>query len=139
METTTPQPAGKQNDYPLLSDRVQSSFIDTILIVILMFVFASWLDRYENAPDWIRIALFFGLWAVYEPLCTTLGGTLGNHVKGIRVRRHSDADRKINFFQAFVRYILKISLGWISFLTIHSNAERRAIHDIVAQSVMIRK
>ena len=139
METTIKEPTVKQNEYPLLSDRVQSSFIDGILIIILMFVFASWLDRYENAPDWIRIALFFGLWAVYEPLCTTLGGTLGNQLKGIRVRRHADTDRNINFFQAFVRYILKISLGWISFLTIHTNAERRAIHDLVAQSVMIRK
>ena len=56
-----------QTEYPLLGDRVQSSFIDLILIVILMFVFASILDRYEHVPDWIRVVLFVGLWAVYEP------------------------------------------------------------------------
>jgi uncharacterized RDD family membrane protein YckC len=41
--------------------------------------------------------------------------------------------------QAFFRYVLKISLGWISFLTMHSNSQRRAIHDFAAGSVMIKK
>ncbi len=132
--TTIPE----QTEYPLLGDRVQSSFIDVILLVILMFVFASILDRYENVPDWIRIVLFIGLWAVYEPLCTTLGCTVGNYAKGIRVRQHDGITKRINIFQALVRYILKMGLGWISFVTIHSNPERRAIHDFAAGSVMIK-
>jgi len=139
METTAMEASVKQTEYPLLSDRVQSTFIDTIVIVVLMFVFASWLDRYDNAPDWIRIALFFGLWAIYEPLAISLGGTIGNYLKGIRVRNHEATEKKINFFQAFLRYLLKITLGWISFLTIHTNKEKRAIHDLAAGSVMIKK
>ena len=127
-----------QTEYPLLGDRVQSSFIDVILIIILMFVFASVLDRYENVPDWVRIVLFIGLWAVYEPVCTTLGGTVGNYAKGIRVRRHGGITKRINIFQALLRYILKIGLGWLSFVTIHSNTERRAIHDLAVGSVMIK-
>jgi uncharacterized RDD family membrane protein YckC len=129
----------KDVDYPTLSDRVQSTFIDGILIILLMFAFASILNRYENAPDWIRTALFFGIWGIYEPVCTTLGFTVGNYMKGIRVRRHSNTDKRINFFQALLRYILKFSLGWISFLTIHFNPQRRAIHDLAAGSVMIKK
>lgn len=43
------------------------------------------------------------------------------------------------YFQAIIRYIIKISLGWISFLTINSNYEKRAIHDFVAGSVVIKK
>ena len=128
----------EQTEYPLLGDRVQSSFIDLILIVILMFVFASVLDRYENVPDWIRIVLFVGLWAVYEPLCTSLGCTVGNYAKGIRVRQHNGITKRINIFQALLRYILKMGLGWLSFVTIHSNPERRAIHDFAAGSVMIK-
>ena len=125
--------------YPSLSDRVQSSFIDGMVIILSTFVFASILDKYQNAPDWIRIVLFFGLWAIYEPLCTTLGFTIGNFLKGIRVRQQSDTNQRINIFQAYMRYIIKILLGWISFLTIHTNPERRAIHDFAAGSVMIRK
>ena len=132
--TENPEPV----EYPLLGDRVQSSFIDLILIVILMFVFASVLDRYDNVPDWVRITLFVGPWAAYEPVCTSLGCTLGNLVKGIRVRQHEGTTKRINIFQALLRYILKIALGWVSFLTIHSNKERRAIHDLIAGSVMIK-
>jgi uncharacterized RDD family membrane protein YckC len=126
-------------EYPQLTDRIQSSFIDMLLIVAMMFVFSGILERYENAPDWIRVALFFGLWAIYEPLCTTLGATLGNYIKGIRVRQNGAINQRINFFQAFIRYVLKVLLGWISFLTIHTNPQKRAIHDIVAGSVMIRR
>ena len=108
-------------NYPLLTERVQSTFIDTIFIIIMMFVFSTILDRYENVPDWLRIFLFIGLWLIYEPICTTLGCTLGNYIKNIRVRKHSDITKRINIFQALVRYILKVALGWISFLTIHNN------------------
>ena len=125
--------------YPSLSERVQSSFIDAIFIVILMSVAASLLERYGTAPDWIRIALFFGIWGIYEPLCTTAGATIGNYIKGIRVRRVSNTGKRINFLQAFLRYILKMTLGWISFLSMHTNDQRRAIHDLAAGSVMIRR
>jgi hypothetical protein len=125
-------------EYPLLGDRVQSTFIDTILIIILMFVFAAILDKFENVPDWVRMVLFIGVWGVYEPLCTTLGFTVGNYIKNIRVRQVSDSTKRINIFQALIRYALKILLGWISFLTIHSNNERRAIHDFAVGSVMIK-
>ena len=136
METVTANDS--TTEYPSLSDRVQSTFIDGLLIIILMFTSAAILDRYENPPDWIRIALFFGLWAVYEPVCTTLGGTIGNHFKGIRVRQNDNEGKRIRFFQAFMRYVIKIALGWISFLTIHSNPQKRAIHDLAVGSVMVR-
>lgn len=140
METSTLTELKKDTaDYPGLSERVQSTFIDSIFIIVLMFAFASWLDRYENAPDWIRIALFFGLWAIYEPISTTLGGTIGNHLKGIRVRRIGNEAKRINFAQAFFRYITKIGLGWVSFVTIHANPKKRAIHDLIVGSVMIKK
>lgn len=139
METIFTDLPAVERQYPSLSDRVQSTFIDSILIVILMFIFSSWLDRFENAPDWIRMVLFVGLWGVYEPLCTTFGCTVGNYVKNIRVRNQNDRSRRINIPQAFVRYIGKISLGWLSFVTIHANKEKRAIHDLIAQSVMVKK
>ncbi|HYC28596.1 MAG TPA: RDD family protein, partial [Chitinophagaceae bacterium] len=65
--------------------------------------------------------------------------TIGNLIKGIRVRRVNDVQRPINIFQAFIRYITKTLLGWLSFITIHSNRDKRAIHDLAAGSVMVRK
>jgi uncharacterized RDD family membrane protein YckC len=124
--------------FPLLGDRVQSTFIDTMLIIISMFVISAVLDRFDNVPDWVRISLFVGIWLVYDPLCTALGCTLGNYVKGLRVRQHNDTTKKINIVLAVFRYIIKVSLGWISFLTINSNSEKRAIHDFIAGSVVIK-
>lgn len=124
--------------YPQLTDRVQATFIDTILVVIMMFVFAGILDKFENVPDWVRISLFVSLFMIYEPLCMTLGFTLGNYIKGIRVKKYADSTKRINILQAFIRYPIKVLLGWISFLTINRNAKRRAIHDLVSGSVMIK-
>ena len=127
-----------EEKYPQLTDRIQSTFIDTILIVILMFAFASILDKFDNVPDWVRMVMFSGFFIAYEPLCMTLGSTLGNYLKGIRVRKNSDPTKSINIFQALIRYPVKVLLGWISFLTINSNPKRRAIHDLVSGSVMIK-
>jgi hypothetical protein len=33
---------------------------------------------------------------------------------------------------------VKVMLGWLSFLTIHTNTEKRAIHDLFIGSVMIK-
>jgi len=139
MQTTLTEIPATQFEYPSLSDRAQSIFIDSIFIVILMFIAGSILEKYEAAPDWIRIVLFFGLWAVYEPVCTTLGFTLGNYAKGIRVRKISNPQKKINIVQAFFRYLVKASLGWLSFISIHFNPEKRAIHDLAVGSVMVKK
>jgi uncharacterized RDD family membrane protein YckC len=125
------------NEYPELSTRVQSTFIDTLFIVVLMFLFSSILDRIQDPPEWLHITMFVGIWVLYEPLCTTLGCTIGNYLKGIRVRRVGDHSKKINFIQALLRYAVKVFLGWLSFLTIHQNTERRAIHDLAAGSVMV--
>lgn len=139
MKTLVQPPVPVPVTYPSLSDRIQSTFIDTIVIIAAMAVASSWLDGNEEAPDWIRAALFFGIWGVYEPVATSLGGTVGNLVKGIRVRAVSNPARRIHLLQALLRYAFKVGLGWVSFLTMHSNHQRRAIHDLVAGSVMIRK
>lgn len=124
--------------YPELTDRIQSTFIDTLLIISLMFAFASILDKMQDPPDWIRITMFLGVWLIYEPFCTAFGCTVGNYIKGIRVKQSGDTTKRINIFQAVVRYAFKCFLGWISFLTINSNPKRRAIHDMAAGSVMIK-
>ncbi len=125
--------------YPSLSERVQSTLIDTVFIVFLMFMASNLLDQYNDVPDWVRMVLFFAIWGVYEPISTSFGCTVGNYLKDIRVRRISNNIRRINLLQAYVRYVIKFSLGWISFLTMHSNPERRSIHDFAAGSVMVKK
>jgi uncharacterized RDD family membrane protein YckC len=126
-----------KQSYPQLTDRLQSTFFDAIIIVLLMYGITSILDNFENVPDSVRIAMLL-LVLSYEPICTSLGCTIGNYAKGIRVRKESNTAAKINIFQAFIRYIVKILLGWVSFLSINSNPKRRAMHDLASGSVMIK-
>lgn len=126
-----------ETEYPSLSARLQSIFIDMIFLIALMIIISSLLDHFPNAPSWIRAAAFIAIFAIYEPTCLAFGCTIGNYIKGIRVKKITDTNSRINFFQALLRYIIKISLGWVSFLTIHSNPERRAIHDMASGSVML--
>lgn len=74
-----------------------------------MFVFSSVLDRYEHVPDWVRILLFASLFIIYEPLCIALGFTLGNYIKGIRVRKEENTAKRITIFQSLIRYPIKLS------------------------------
>lgn len=125
--------------YPDLSDRVKSIFIDTLFIIILMFIFTFILDKIQDPTDWIKIVFFIGIWFVYEPISMTIfGSTIGNLIMNIRVRQYKDTTKKINIFQTYIRYVFKVMLGWLSFLTINSNPKRRAIHDLTSGSVMIK-
>ena len=129
--------------YPSLSKRVQSLFIDALLMIVMMF-FAGWiLDKMnpeqEEGDEWIRAALFIGIWGVYEPLAMTIGCTLGNYLMKIRVRKHSNTNKKINLIQAYVRFIVKFFLGWISFITISFTEEKRAIHDFASGTIVLPK
>ena len=124
-------------NYPPIVKRIQSIFVDMLLIVAVMFAAAKLLDLFGEVDSWVKIVIFFGLWGVYEPFCTAYACTVGNYFLNIRVRKFSDPSKRINLFQAYLRYIFKSVLGWLSFLTVHTNKERRAIHDMVAGSVMI--
>ncbi len=125
--------------YPSLNERFQSNFIDILFIIIIMYLFSLVLDNFENVFDWVKLTLFALIWIVYDPLSTSLGATLGNLFIGLRIRKFEDHTEKISFQHALLRYFIKLLLGSISFLTIHSNKQKRAIHDFAAGSVVIKK
>jgi len=126
-----------EEKYPTILERSQSILIDSIIIIACMYIFSDTLDSFKNVPNWVRIILFTSL-LMYEPLCTTFGATLGNHKMEIRVRKNSDTSKRINIFQAIIRYIFKVIFGWFSFMGIFTNSKKRAIHDLISGSVMIK-
>lgn len=123
--------------YPFMLERIQSILIDSVLIVACMIIFSDILSGFKNVPDWLRAVLLISLF-LYEPIATTIGGTIGNNIKGIRVRKDSDDTKQINIFQALIRYFFKLLFGWLSFITIFSSSKKRAIHDILSGTVMIK-
>src|SRR6266498_791715 len=129
--------------YPTLPRRVQSIFIDVLLMALLMFAVGWIFNKYssdENNNDgWLRAIVFIAIWGIYEPVSMTFGYTLGNYLLKIRVRKNNNPDKKINLLQAYARFVIKFFLGWLSFITIGFNEKRRAIHDLVSGTVMIEK
>jgi uncharacterized RDD family membrane protein YckC len=123
--------------YPSLTDRIKSSVIDILFVIFLMSIIAPFLDIFTEVPDELRAVLFIFLFFIYEPLAHTLGFTLGNYIMGLRVRKSRNKNATINLFQAYLRFTIKSVLGWISFFTIHSNKKRKAMHDIVSDTVVI--
>ena len=123
--------------YPSLTERIKSTVADALLILFLMSITAMILDNYTEVPDWARATLFIAMFFIYEPLAQTFGCTLGNYVMGIRTRQESNHAKRLNIFQAYLRFGVKSLLGWISFFTMNSNIKRRAMHDLASGSVMV--
>jgi uncharacterized RDD family membrane protein YckC len=125
--------------YPTLVKRIQSICIDNLFIITCLLLFSKILENIQDTPDWFRAVLFFAIFTVYEPLLICLGGTLGNRVMKIQVRKSDDEANGINILQAYLRFIFKVLFGWLSFITIHMNPQKRAIHDLISGTVMIQK
>ncbi len=93
----------------------------------------------ERKEEWAKAIVFILVVIMYEPVSMRIGATLGNYITGIRVRRLADTSRTINLFQSFTRYGTKIFVGWLSCFTILFNKQRRALHDMVGESIVIEK
>jgi uncharacterized RDD family membrane protein YckC len=124
-------------EYPSLTTRVQSNAVDGVLLLICMFAFANVVGDNNSIPGWGKALIFVGLWLLYEPICTAYGATPGNYLMGIRVRDINDYTKKLSPGNAFVRSFVKASLGGWSFVSVHFNPRRRAIHDLAAKSIML--
>ena len=131
-EETTPAPGY----YPGIFLRVKAIFLDSIVLVVMLYA-ASYLLP-DNAATPLRILVFGVIFLLYDPLLTSVfGGTVGHMVMGIAVKQEKDESKNIIFPLAVVRYLLKTALGWVSLLTVGSNARRKALHDMVVGSVVV--
>lgn len=122
--------------YPLLVTRYKALLIDALLIFFVMIVVMVVLgDSEYRSPVMIALGVVFFL--LYEPLLTTYSATIGQRMMNIRLRSYDDQEQRIQLWQAYVRVVVKAMLGWVSFLSILLNDERRAIHDMAGRSIMI--
>lgn len=124
--------------YPTLMNRVQALFFDFWIVVALAIFLSSYVfSEYEDKLVGFRVVLFVIILFIYEPIGVMTGGTIGYRTMGLKVRRSDDETRRLNIIQAYGRSVLKFFLGWVSFLTISSDSQRRAIHDKASGSVVL--
>jgi len=127
-----------QENFPPLIKRFQSLITDQVFIILCMVIFSQLFENTdEEDTGALRGFLLFGLFFLYEPFCLAFGCTIGNYIAGIRVRKFGNEEKRINILRSYIRFIVKILLGIISFFTVTSNKHKRAIHDIAAGSIMI--
>ena len=127
-----------EDKYAGVFDRIKAITADGILIIVFMFVASYIFSLFKTVPDNARIIAFVFIFLLYDPLFTSIfGGTVGHMIIGLRVKRESDERKNILFPLAIVRYIVKVSLGWVSLLMVSANLKRKAIHDYLVGSVVV--
>ena len=123
-------------NYPTLLKRVQSAFVDQILAFSLIGIFITISNKIDETSVSLKVlAIIAGL--SYEPVTMALSGTVGQLFTGIKVQWNTEIPFRILI--SYQRFIIKMLLGWISFITIHFNPQRRAIHDYISGSIVIYK
>jgi len=125
---------------PSLILRIKSMMIDSFMIIILMYLTTVLLESFDVESGMIRGSSLI-LVLLYEPILVTINRTVGQKIMGIRVRKFSEfinSNEKvnINIFSSMVRFVGKLTLGFLSLLTIHSDKYGQAIHDKFGNSIM---
>lgn len=126
----------EQHTYPHIFRRYLSSLIDLLLFIGMFFMLASIIPnsfQYASSLKTMPVVIFIFF---YEPILTSKLCTFGQFVTGIRVI-NCKTNGRISIVQAYIRYVLKYFLGWLSFLTVLFSARKRAIHDIAVDSVVV--
>lgn len=126
------------SELPNLIDRVKAMFVDAIIIILLMFIATMIFDKIEYTDSEARKIVYI-LLLLYEPILVSQGGTLGHRFMKLRIRSINDFSKNIVFPLSIIRYVTKALLGWISLLTVTSNKNKRAIHDMASASIVIYK
>ena len=127
-----------EKNYPVILDRVKAALIDTTFLIGEIILASYIFSLFDNVPDLARIIIVIFIFLLYDPLFTSLfGGTIGHMIMNIRVKRSQNEERNIIFPLAIIRFIVKVLLGSISLLTLIGYNKKKAIHDIVAGSVVI--
>lgn len=127
-----------KKNYALLPDRVKAVVIDGIVIVAAMYLTAEIFAQFDEVSNTVRIIAAIVLGVLYDPIFTSqFGGTIGHSKSNIEVKRDSDNTKNISFFAALIRFLLKSTLGWLSLITVTGNEKRKAIHDLVVNSVVL--
>ncbi|MFS4467433.1 RDD family protein [Maribacter sp. 2210JD10-5] len=126
-------------NYASLPDRVKAAFVDSLIMIAVMYaateIFALF-DEVHNSFKIIAVAFIFIL---YEPVFISIYGyTIGHSYMNIKVVSDTNIDKKLIFPLALLRFVLKYTLGWLSFLTVTGNDRKKAIHDFAAKSIVVK-
>jgi len=122
---------------PTIKTRYSSMLIDIVIMLIIAIGISSLFENIGDVPDYVRGILFVMVFVLYEPILVSFGATIGQLLMNIRVKKFKNPSQKIAFPLLIIRLLVKALLGWISFITVTFDINRRAIHDFACGSIMV--
>jgi uncharacterized RDD family membrane protein YckC len=126
-----------KNELPEIFIRVKASTIDSLILVLLMLAASDVFSNLDTDNTTYKILTFVFIFVLYDPILVSLkGATIGHQICNIKVITESD-NKKLNIIKAMIRFILKATLGWLSFFTVNSNNKKQALHDLVVNSIVV--
>jgi uncharacterized RDD family membrane protein YckC len=120
--------------YPSAFRRYVATLVDTAAVWTLFF--ASVRLGATSGSETAGVLVGFAAVIAYEPLATAFGCTLGQALMRFRVRTVEGLTR-IGVAQAYGRFVVKYLLGIISFATIPARSDRRAMHDLASETIVV--
>lgn len=127
-----------ENQYPRLVRRYKALLIDGLLIMFTLIIIMIIVEDIESRTP-IMVSSAFIIILTYEPFLTSYSKTIGQRIMKIKIVKYENPQERISLVNAYLRWFTKGMLGWISFISIHSNPQRRAIHDFASDSIMINE
>jgi len=125
--------------YPRLIKRVRAVLIDSVLLPVAIVATLIIGDALGVTHMFAKAMLFVVPVLVLDPaLVAFTGGTVGHHLMKIRITR-LDGTGNINILAASVRFVVKVLLGWLSFVFVLTTKKHQAVHDLVARSLVVHK
>ena len=125
--------------YPRLLRRVQAVLIDSVLVPVALFGAVILGSTLGVSHPFAKVLFLLGPVIILEPgLVAFTGGTVGHHCLGIRVTK-MDGASNINLLAATLRFLIKMFLGWASFIFVLTTMKHQALHDLAARSQVIHK
>ena len=125
--------------YPRLIKRVRAVLIDSVFVPVAMFSTLIIGDALGVTQTFGKAMLLVIPVFIFEPaLVAFTGGTVGHHLMKIRITR-LDGKSNINIFAATVRFLVKLFLGWLSFIFVLTTKKHQAVHDLLAGSLVVHK
>lgn len=124
--------------FPRFVKRFQAANIDGFIIVFLIFGLGAILPSLPIAGPLKGIFFVLVVLAVEPGMVSLTGGTIGHHLRGLRIQNNATG-ANLNPFFALIRFIVKYPLGVITFITMLTTKRHRAIHDLLSNSVVVLK
>jgi hypothetical protein len=97
------------------------------------------IGHYEVESVYIKAAGLILPFFILEPVLIALtGGTIGQHIKGIKVQSYTSG-KNLNILLASIRFVIKALTGWWSFILVLTTKRHQALHDVISMSTVVNK